>query len=397
MKWLLRVLLLLMCGSAFGQAERQLMVMLQLPKAHYRPDGSYIGNYGEGIGARGRQQLAQQLAERHGLQLQKEWAMPLAGVDCFVMQLPDGDARTPEQAADAVAADKRVAWAQPVNQYQAEGTKQEPLYAAQPAAAQWQLAELHQHATGRGVRVAVIDSGVEAEHPDLAGQVVLNENLVDDRPPPAERHGTAVAGIIAARADNGVGIAGVAPQARLLALRGCWQATDGQTLCNTIGLAKALHTALLQRADIINLSLGGPEDRLLGLLIDQARARGVAVVAAQPAEGRGGRFPASHPGVLVVGALPPLPTGAVLAPGRDVPSTVPGGGWAVVSGSSFSAAHVSGLLALMRELDAKGLQAGAVNAAFVTGPLGRIDSCATLARHASGRPWGCVALGQTPD
>lgn len=157
MKRLLQVLLLLvMCGSAFGQAERQLMVMLQLPKAHYRPDGSYIGNYGEGIGARGRQQLAQQLAERHGLQLQKEWAMPLAGVDCFVMRLPDGDVRTPEQAADAVATDKRVAWAQAVNQYQAEGTKQEPLYAAQPAAAQWQLAELHQHATGRGRSKSVV-------------------------------------------------------------------------------------------------------------------------------------------------------------------------------------------------------------------------------------------------
>jgi subtilisin family serine protease len=64
--------------------------------------------------------------------------------------------------------------------------------------------------------VAVVDSGVDAEHPDLAGQLALRRNFVDAVPDAAEAHGTAVAGIIAARADNGIGIAGVAPGAR------CW-------------------------------------------------------------------------------------------------------------------------------------------------------------------------------
>ena len=396
-RWLFALLTLLACvvgREAVAQAEeaqRQVLVMLQLPKAHYRPDGSYAGNYGAGVGRQSRQQVAQDLARRHGLEISSEWPMPLAGVDCFVIRLPEGDRRASVDAARAVAEDRRVAWAQPVGLYQAQGSAQEPLYAAQPAARQWHLAELHKLATGRGVRVAVVDSGVEAGHPDLAGQVAFNQNFVDDRPPPAESHGTAVAGIIAARADNGAGIAGIAPHARLLALRACWQAGPAQTLCTSLGLAKALHAAVEQRADIINMSLGGPDDRLLGLLLDQAQARGATIVAALP--GRDGPFPANHPGVLVVGSAPPLPSGAVLAPGRDVPSTAPGGGWAVVSGSSFAAAHAAGLLALVRELDSRALPA----TALVTAAQGRIDSCATLARFVGTRAPLCKPLGQTAD
>ncbi|KQW52212.1 MULTISPECIES: S8 family serine peptidase [unclassified Roseateles] len=402
MKLWLRLLALLLCCMASPaqaqaeEAQRQVLVMLQLPKAHYRPDGSYAGTYGEGVGRQSRQQTAQALAQAYKLEMRSEWAMPLAGVDCFVMRLPEGDARTSADAARAVAEDRRVAWAQPVGLYRAEASQQEPLYLAQPAARQWQLAELHKLATGRGVRVAVVDSGVEARHPDLAGQVVFNENFVDDKLPPAEGHGTAIAGVIAARADNGAGIAGVAPEARLLALRACWQAPQEQTLCTGLSLAKALYAAIQQGAHIINMSLGGPDDRLLALLLDQAQARGAMVVAALPRSGGPDQFPASHPGVLVVGSALPLPVGAVLAPGRDVPSTAVGGGWAVVSGSSFAAAHAAGLLALVRELDGR-RGTLAMKTALVTAAQGRIDSCATLARHAGTRGVACTGLGQTAD
>jgi len=397
---LLALLACLAGGGAWAQAEeaqRQVLVMLQLPKAHYRPDGSYAGTYGEGVGRQSRQQVAQALARTHGLEMRSEWAMPMAGVDCFVMRLPEGDSRSTADVAHEVSEDRRVAWAQPVGLYQAQAqaSPQEPLYAAQPAAQQWHLAELHKLATGRGVRIAVVDSGVETRHPDLAGQIALSENFVDDKPLPAEGHGTAVAGIIAARADNGAGIIGIAPQARLLALRACWQAAQGQTLCTSLGLAKALYAAIQQGAHIINMSLGGPDDRLLALLLDQAQARGATIVAALPS--RGGPFPANHPGVLVVGSAPPAPEGAVIAPGRDVPSAAVGGGWTLVTGSSFAAAHASGLLALIRELDAKGLQASALKTTLVTVAQGRIDSCATLARHAGGRGPACTVVGHTPD
>jgi len=381
-------------AHADTDAARQLLVLLQLPPNHFRPDSTYAGSYGDALGASARRRVAARIAREHGLGLGIDWPMPLLGVHCYVMSLPEGEPA--EAALSALARDPAVAWAQPMHVYRTHGAHADPLFPAQPTASAWQLAELHDVATGREVRVAVIDSGVETGHPDLAGQVLLNQNFVDDRPPPAEGHGTAVASIIAARADNGAGIAGIAPQARLLALRACWQAAPAQTLCTSLGLAKALYAAIQQDAQIINMSLSGPDDRLLGVLLDQALARGVAVVAALPGRGGAGAFPANHPGVFVVGSAPPLPTGAILAPGRDVPSAAPGGGWSLVSGSSFAAAHASGLLALVRELDgARGTLA--LKTALVTAAEGRIDSCATLARYAGTRAPACKTLRQTPD
>lgn len=384
MRWLLALISsLVLCASAWAddaphaEAARQMLVMLPLPKPHFRAGDNYGDSY-DNVTRASRVSTAEELARRHGLELQLSWPIPLAGVDCFVMRLPDGDPRDPAQVAQAVAEDRRVAWVQPMNVFRGEAGAQKSLYAAQPAARQWQLAELHKNTTGRGARVAVIDSGVELNHPDLAGQVAFSANLVDERPLPSESHGTAVAGIIAARTDTQAGIAGIAPRARLLALRACWQAADGQTLCNSLGLARAFHLALQEEAHIINLSLGGPEDRLLSLLVEQALARGVAVVAAQPSGAVG--FPAKYPGVLVVASQPPLPAGSVIAPGRDVPSTAPLGAWALVSGSSFAAAHASGLLALAHELDPRSTRGPAAKSTLVTQSDGRIDGCATLAR-----------------
>ena len=402
----LRFLIRWFCALALGLASlgaaaqagedpaRQLLVMLQLPKPHYRPDSSYAGSYGDGLGLQARQRNAAALASKYGLELtDSEWPMPLVGVDCFVMRLPPQDARGPGQLAEALSHEGGVAWAQPMSEYRTLATHQDPLYAAQPAAQQWHLADLHELATGRGVKVAVIDSGIEAAHPDLAGALVSNENFVDGRPLVGERHGTAVAGIIAARADNGLGIAGVAPQARLMGLRACWQARpeDDDTRCTSLSLAKALNAAVLQGAQIINMSLAGPDDRLLGLLLDQALARGIAVVAAL-GSGLDERFPAHHPGVLAVSDAPPVPEGAVLAPGRDVPSTAPAGAWALVSGASFATAHVSGLLALLRELDGAGLLPARQRTALVTGTAGRIDACASLLRHIAPRHCACAQV-----
>lgn len=380
-----------------GDAARQLLVMLQLPRPHFRPDASYAGAYaagrGDGVGLQARKAVASDLARRHGLELQSEWPMPLVGVDCFVMRLALADPRAPAQVARALGEDPRVAWSQAMQVFQGQATRDEPLYPAQPAAEQWRLADLHELATGRGVRIAVVDSGIADRHPDLAGQLLVNENFVEGRPLVGESHGTAVAAIIAARADNGLGIAGIAPQARLLGMRACWQAA-ADTLCTTLSLAKALHAAVQQGAQIINLSLAGPDDRLLGLLIDQALARGIVVVAALTTAPGG--FPARHPGVLAVGNAAPLPSGAVLAPGRDVPSATPAGGWTLVNGSSFATAHVAGLLALLRELDGR---ARPLPAALVIEPAGRIDACASLLKRPrpDGRAGACVAVRQTAE
>jgi subtilisin family serine protease len=365
--------------AASPAAGQQVLLLLRLPPEHYRPENAYSGGYGDGPAHGARRRVAAELARAHGLTLVTDWALPLLGVDCFVMIVPDD--QQPERVAQDLARDPRVAWAQQMNVFRTRG-HDDPLYALQPAAQAWHLADLHEISTGRNVRVAVVDSRVDEQHPDLAGQVAVKENFVDGRGDLPEDHGTAVAGIIAARADNGLGIVGVAPNARLLALRACWQESRG-TMCTSLSLAMALHFAILHDADIINLSLSGPPDRLLDKLLDVALSRSISVIGAVDRSLPDGGFPASHAGVVAVAedTGEPSLSGALTAPGRDVPTTLPGARWNLVSGSSYAAAHVAGLFALMRERSPP-RPADSTLAGVVHAPNGGIDACATLARIA---------------
>lgn len=344
-------MMMVRCLAADGNPasqDHQVLVMLRVPPAHFRPDAVYSGHYTDDAGRAARRRVAEDLASRHGLKLVTDWPMPTLNIDCYLME------GSPDQSAAQVAAvlsrDSRVEWAQPVNQYRGMGYN-DPLYPVQPDAKYWHLDELHHVTTGRGVKIAIIDSGVDIAHPDLAGQVAASENFVDGNPYTAEMHGTGVAGIIAARADNGIGIVGVAPGARLLALRACWETAEASTRCNSFTLGKALNFAIMHDAQIINMSLTGPQDRLLRQLIDEALNRGIAVVSAVDAHADDGGFPASCPGVLAVAAQEGEASGtrALLAPGKDIPTTVTHARWELASGSSYAAAHVSGMLALLAE------------------------------------------------
>jgi subtilisin family serine protease len=383
---------------ASADPRQQVLVLLRLPPEHFRPNADYGGGYGDELGRSARRRIASRLAQAHGLTLVNDWAMPLAGVDCYIMSVPTG--QSAEQAAGLLSREPGVAWSEPVRLYQAQSGQvqggsakhDDPLFPVQPAALEWRLAELHEIATGRNVRVAVIDSMIERTHPDLIGQIELSENFVPERSEAPERHGTGVAGVIAARGGNGVGIIGVAPHARLLALRACWQesaADASATICDSLSLAKALHFAIAHDAQVINLSLSGPPDPLLSRLLDVALTRGVTVVGAFDRKLPGGGFPASHAGVVaVVDEAPgaPIP-GVFSAPGRDVPTTQPGGRWFLVNGSSYAAAHVSGLFALLREKAPSRRGASALVAAQ---PGGVIDTCATLLRALGPCECGCA-------
>jgi len=397
--------------------EHQLLVMLRLPATHFRPDASYGGRYIDDSSRAARRRRAEALARQHGLTLVDDWPMPVLGLDCYVMRYPDQD--NAERIIEKLARDPQVEWAQPVSSF--EGMASIPsrsaadsplppasnaLYPVQPAARYWHVAELHRQTTGRDIRVAVVDSGIDASHPDLLGQLAVNANFVDSGVTSAENHGTAVAGIIAARAGHG-GILGVAPQARLMGLRACWQQADLATRCNSFTLSKALNYAILNGAQVINLSLAGPPDRLLDRLLDVAMERGIGVVGAVDAKASGAAFPASHRGVLAVasqaeaGKQAALPTATgdppLLAPGNDIPTTAPGGRWSFVSGSSYAAAHVSGMLALMEQLQPNAtpaqlrrlLQPGeALNTV-------NIDACATISRLLRHCSCSCTAAGLT--
>jgi len=360
--------------------DRQILVMLRLPAPHFRPNKSYSGAYGDKASASGRRRIAEAIARRNGLAIEDSWPMPLLGVDCFVMRVPEGAALSDMVAR--LGSDPQVLWAQSMQLYRAQGSNQtqgDPLFPVQPAAAAWRLADLHRVVTGHGITIAVIDSKVDVDHPDLSGQFGADRDFVVGHPDTAEQHGTGVAGIIGAKSDNGLGIAGVAPGARMLALRACWQSRPtiaAPTMCDTLSLAKALHFAIDSNAQVINLSLSGPFDPLLARLISIALSRRVSVVAAyDPSLPKGG-FPASEAGVVAVAdqALPSRPVAVYGAPGRDVPTTQPGGKWYFVNGSSYAVAHVSGLLALVREER----RTASPRVATAPGARGAIDACATV-------------------
>jgi len=388
-------------GVDDGSTARQVLVMLRLAPPHFRPDVDYGGNYDARVGGSARRRIAEAIASQYSLRITNDWPMPALGVDCFVMQAAS-NASLP-LLVQQLSLDPRVESAQSMNLFRVLAHN-DPLYPLQPSATAWHLAELHKITTGRYVRVAEVDTGVEVDHPDLTGRIAVARNFVDGRQAVAEEHGTAVAGIIAARADDGLGIAGIAPESKLMALRACWQGSADAAICSSFTLAKALQFALDENAQVINLSLGGPRDRLMERLLDAAMARGITVVGAADPAIRDGGFPASHRGVLAVASddAHDVSAGVLLGPGRDIPTTMVGGKWGFVAGSSFAAAHLTGLVALLREL-APNLRPQQIREALAAQAIpslagdhhAMVDACAAVARIAGTCACACAVAGDT--
>jgi subtilisin family serine protease len=369
-------------AAAVPLPSRQILVMLKVAPEHLHVGTAYGAGasgarYGDSAALAGRRRTAETIARKNGFTLVDGWPMPLLGVDCYVMRLSPGVSI--EAAVAQVSRDPRVAWSEPMQVYQAQGSGQrgaDPLLPIEPAAVSWRLTDLHKFATGRGVSVAIIDSKVDVAHPDLSGHFIADENFLATAASAPEQHGTAVAGIIGAAAGNGIGIAGIAPGAQMMALRACWQVrkttTPPPTLCESLGIARALQYAIDHKANVINLSLSGPPGILLSKLISIALTRNASVVTAFDPTLPNGGFPASQPGVIAVAdeTLQNLPANVYAAPGRDVPTTQPGGRWYLVNGTSYAVAHVSGLVALVRERRRQFSLARTAS--------GTIDACASL-------------------
>jgi hypothetical protein len=298
-----------------------------------------------------------QLAREHELERVDGWPIESLQVYCEVFAVPD-DRRLADVIA-ALDADPRVELVQPMHVFETQTTRYDDPYAElQSAAVQMDIEEAHQIATGRGVSIAIIDSAIDASHPDLRGRVRLARNLVDARQSPREGevHGTAVAGIIASAANNREGIVGVAPDVSIAALRACWAVSPESITaqCSTFSLARALEMALSIKPNVVNLSLAGPDDPLLSSLLDELIARGIVIVAAQPERGETTHvFPASHPKVLSAHSSldadsAPSPY-ALGAPAIEVLTTTPGARYAFLTGNSLAAAHASGVVALLME------------------------------------------------
>jgi thermitase len=207
------------------------------------------------------------------------------------------------------------------------------------------------------VTVAVIDTGICADLPDLAGRVLPGWDYVDDDNDPRDEfgHGCGVASIIAANIDDGVGMAGIAPNARILPLR----VLNAAGIGSYSDVAAAIVRAADEGAQVINLSLGGSQPSLvLELAVNYATGRGAIVIAAAGNTGRPGvLYPAAYANAIAVAsvdaALQPSgfnatgPEVAAFAPGQSVLALRPDGTYASMSGTSFAAPHASGAAALL--------------------------------------------------
>ncbi|MFC7919761.1 type VII secretion-associated serine protease mycosin [Streptomyces cinereoruber] len=242
------------------------------------------------------------------------------------------------------------------------------------------LDELWQDTKGKGVRVAVIDTGVDDVNPQLrtavdakAGKDYLKPDKKNPSPGDEKRgktdgtvdeigHGTKVAGIIAARPRKGTGFVGLAPEATIIPIR----QNDEKNSGKTDTMAQAIDWAVAKNAHVINISQDTTQalspDSTLARAVANAISKGVVVVASAGNDGMDGTlkntYPAAFPGVLAVASSDRNNERAafsqsgtfvgVAAPGVDIVSTVPGGGQCVDNGTSFSAPYVAGVAALLR-------------------------------------------------
>jgi len=295
------------------------------------------------------------VAERHGLAVAAVY--PLAALRVQSATLVGQDAAPPRRdTLQALRAESviRSAQARRLHAVAAMPPK-DPYFDLQMRTRQGGVTSVLRRGNGRNVRIAIIDTGVDLNHPDLRGQILDARNFVggDPQTVPAEFHGTAVTGLIAARGGNGIGIHGLADEAQVYALRACWEPTYALGVCSTDTLAQALDYAIEARARIINLSVAGPDDPLLTRLVERAVELG-AVVFGAIGEEPGQSFPANISSVIAVEqnrrSEVVVPGERLTIPGQQLLTTVPGGRYDFVSGPSFATAHASGVAAVMLEM-----------------------------------------------
>jgi subtilisin family serine protease len=331
------------------------------------------------------------IAKEFSLQKLEEWPIAPLDIHCVVYQLTT--AVNSEELLAELNLRSDVESAQLLKEFDVYAVSRadlaDPYSEMQHVLATLEIPQAHAWSLGDGVSVTIVDTGADLEHPELLHQIDTHEDFVTESSGDfsADAHGTAIAGIISAAADNGEGIIGIAPEARLNIFKACWYSPDKlRARCNSFTLAKALSQAIGSGTNIINLSLGGPSDVLLERLVREALRQNIIVVAAAQGTSTPG-FPANIDGVFVVEELSAgMPSAdlhqeAIGAPGKEILVAVPDGGYDFSSGSSLAAAHVSGVIALLIAVDPK-LRAQEINTLLVTSRVsgtGPVNACRAIA------------------
>ena len=309
-------------------------------------------------------QRLQAAVARLGLTLLASEKLDIAG--STVARFRIGNGKSPTQIIRALAAIQLVAVAQPNYVYtlQQESAAPAPAThgdaaqlgdAAQYALEKLKISDVHRIAKGANVPIAVIDSEIDATHPDLEGAVTQRFDAVGapEKPHP---HGTGMAGAIAAHQR----LLGIAPGARLLAVH-AFSSDAAKAESTTFNILKGIDWSVRQGARIINMSFAGPRDPSLDRALKAAYDKGVVLIAAAGNAGPKSPplFPAADPNVIAVTATDvddKLFAGAnrgkyisVAAPGVDILVPAPASSYQLTTGTSVAAAQVSGIVALLLE------------------------------------------------
>jgi len=299
---------------------------------------------------------AQAIALANGLSVVEVAPLATAGAALAVFEIVDGIGAIVKAAA--LAADPRVTLAQADFVYDtSQGANAKSLaYGPQMIGAD----VVQNVARGDGVRLAVIDAGVDTGHAGLANRVAEYADVTGTGWTP-DAHGTLVAGVIAGESTGSGTAAGIAPGAQLVAVKACvaQAARRAAARCWSSTLARGIDLAAQKNVRVMNLSVGGPEDRLLARMVSAASQKGITVVSAAGNDGPAGKpsYPAAFDDVIAVtavdadGRLYSQATRGTFvdlaAPGVDILSTGPGGRTQLFSGTSAATAFATGAAALL--------------------------------------------------
>ncbi len=303
----------------------------------------------------GTEAQADEIARRHGLRRIESQNFPLIGATVGLFRITDrrpADVVRREFAAETGVRSVQLNYRYILQQQKAALSEKDSV---QYALEKLHLPEAHALSHGAGIRVAVINSAIDIRHPELANSIVESFDALGSSEGP-HVHGTGIAGAIVAHAR----LTGSAPAAQILAVRAFGAGTGGAQ-SNSYVILKALNYAVVKGARVINMSFAGPKDPIIERGITAVAMNNVVMVAAAGNAGAKSPplYPAANPNVIAVSATDAQDhlfrasnCGghiAVAAPGVDVFLPAPDDKYQVTSGTSFSAAYVSGLAALMLE------------------------------------------------